>query len=98
MTERPPAAALAEQAPLGRAQRKFRAATRGRLAFALPRSVWLDHGFSVLPGGKPVAVRGGEAWFSWLEVVARGVDPRVRRRVSVVNGGAMANLGRRRAR
>ena len=96
MMGRPPAALLAERAPLARAQKKFRAASRGQLAFCLPRSVWLDHGFSVLPGGKPVAVRGGEARFSWLDVVSRAVNPRARRRVVVLNGGSMSNAGLRR--
>ena len=102
---RPAAAVLAERAPLSRGQRRFRAAANGRLDFALPRGVWLNHRYSVLPGeiGRPRATRrlasgGAERWFDFLQVAARAVNPRARRRVRVVSGGTMSSIGRPRPR
>ena len=102
---RPAAAVLAERAPLSRDQRRFRAAANGRLDFALPRGVWLDHRYSVVPGeiGRPRAARrlasgGAERWFYFTQVAARAVNPRARRRVTFMSGGTMSNIGRRRPR
>ncbi len=76
---RPAAAVLAEAAHLTPEQRACRAAAAGdRLALALPREVWLDHRYSVLPRevGRPRAVRRPpgegmrpEGWFDFLQVV-----------------------------
>lgn len=87
---------LAETALLTAAQQKFRRAAKSRLNHALPVEVWLDHKYSVLPGerGRPVATHRSERWYSYAQVVLRGVNPRSRRRVVILNGGSMATVHR----
>lgn len=99
---RPPAVVTAEMAELTPEQRAFRVAAKGRLDLALPRDVWLDHRFSVLPNEvrRPRAMRrvrsgNGEPWFDFMQVVQRAVNPRSRRRVVMLSGGAMSNAARR---
>lgn len=79
------------------AQQAFRRAAKGRLDFALPRDVWLDHRYSVLPAQRsnPVGTRGAEQWYSYMQVAKRAVNPRSKRRVVVLTGGSMSNTGRK---
>lgn len=95
---RPPEIVLAETATLTDVQRAFRLAARRRLDFALPLDLWLDHRYSVLPAQRrrPLACRGRERWYDYMQVVKRAVNPRTKRRVVVVNGGAMGGVGSRR--
>jgi hypothetical protein len=94
---RPPEIILAETAALTPAQQKFRRSKKGRLDFALPLDIWLDHRYSARPAerAKPVAINRGERWYTAMQVVKRAVDPRSKRRIVVVNGGSMSNTGRR---
>lgn len=95
---RHPAAILAKNAIMSPGQRVFRAASPAILTFALPLAVWLDHHWSVLPSQKsnPVADQRGERWFDFLQVVQRGVNPRSKRRVTMVGGGIMSKVGNKR--
>lgn len=95
---RPPEIVLAETATLTDVQRAFRLAARRQLDFALPLDMWLDHRYSVLPSQRrrPRACRGPERWYDYMQVVKRAVNPRTKRRVVVVNGGAMGGVRSRR--
>jgi hypothetical protein len=94
---RPVVVLLAETAALTIEQQAFRATAPATLSFALPLSVWLDHRWSVRPleKPKPVATRGSERWWSFMQVVARAVNPRSKRRVTVVSGGSMSVVGKK---
>jgi hypothetical protein len=95
---RPPEVILAESARLTRKQREFRAAVTLALKFSLPLPVWLNHRYSVRPSekDKPVQCRGQERWYSYFQVVRRGVNPRTRGRwIRMVSGGTMSNSGGR---
>lgn len=96
---RPPEVVVAVQAALPNAQLAFRLAAKGRLDFALPLSVWMDHQYSVpaQERPKPIAARGHERWYTFMQVVRRAVNPRSKRRVTVLSGGSMSGMsGRRR--
>jgi hypothetical protein len=91
---RPPEIALAATTPLTQSQRAFRSAAKGRLDFALPLDVWFDNYYSVLPTqrGRPLAANGRERWYGYMQVVKRAVNPRAKRRVVIVSGGAMSGV------
>lgn len=95
---RPAAAVLAETAPLSPTRRKVREDAGGRLDHALPRAVWLDHHYSVLPSERrrPVVVRGTDRWYHFTQVVRRAVNPRAKRRVVVRPSGLMTGVGTKR--
>jgi len=96
---RPPEVLLAESAYLTPNQQRFRANGAPALRYSLPRSVWLNHNYSVLPAEKriPIARRGQEPWYSYHQVVRRGVNPRGRRWIRIESGGTMSNCRRRRS-
>jgi hypothetical protein len=90
---RPQEIILAETATLSPAQLAWRRGARGRLDFALPISLWHDNRYSVLPRSRPVSTRGGERWYTYMQVAKRAVNPRTRRRIIEVSGGSMSNIG-----
>ena len=93
----PPEIALAATVQLSTAQQAFRqAACRHRLDSALPRDIWFDHGYGILPSqrSRPLARNGSEQWFHYTQVVKRAVDPRKRRHVAIVSGGLCSGVGR----
>ena len=95
---RPPEVILAESAELTPEQREFRAGGNLLLKYSLPLQVWLNHRYSARPSekDKPVQRRGRERWYSYLQVVRRGVNPRSKGRwIRMVAGGTMSNTGGR---